>query len=161
VHAEEATVLRVRALSVPGVCEAVDLDVAPGEIVGLAGLVGAGRTELLEAIFGLRRSHGTIEVGGAAVSYRSPRHAVRDGVGLVPSDRKAQGLVLEMSVRENLMMASTAGRLRIPAAKRRAGACGRERRDPRPTDPQPLAAGTGLDALGREPAEGRTRQVAD
>jgi len=120
VHAEEATVLRVRALSVPGVCEAVDLDVAPGEIVGLAGLVGAGRTELLEAIFGLRRSHGTIEVGGEAVSYRSPRHAVRDGVGLVPSDRKAQGLVLEMSVRENLMMASTASLLRIrrPSAAR-------------------------------------------
>ncbi|HEY8706217.1 MAG TPA: sugar ABC transporter ATP-binding protein [Gaiellaceae bacterium] len=120
VHAEEATVLRVRALSVPGVCEAVDLDVAPGEIVGLAGLVGAGRTELLEAIFGLRRSHGTIEVGGAAVSYRSPRHAVRGGVGLVPSDRKAQGLVLEMSVRENLMMASTASLLRIrrPSAAR-------------------------------------------
>lgn len=119
-HAQEATVLRVRALSVPGVCEAVDLDVAPGEIVGLAGLVGAGRTELLEAIFGLRRSHGTIEVGGEAVSYRSPRHAVRDGVGLVPSDRKAQGLVLEMSVRENLMMASTAGLLRIrrPSAAR-------------------------------------------
>jgi ABC-type sugar transport system ATPase subunit len=119
-HVQETTVLRVRALSVPGACEAVDLDVAPGEIVGLAGLVGAGRTELLEAIFGLRRSHGTIEVAGAAVSYRSPRHAVRDGVALVPSDRKAQGLVLEMSVRENLMMASTASLLRVrrPSAAR-------------------------------------------
>jgi ABC-type sugar transport system ATPase subunit len=102
------------------VCEDVDLDVAPGEIVGLAGLVGAGRTELLEAIFGLRRSHGTIEVGGEPVSYRSPRHAIRDGVALVPSDRKAQGLVLEMSVRENLMMASTANMLRVrrPSAAR-------------------------------------------
>ena len=119
-NAQEAAVLRVRGLGVRGACEAVDLDVAPGEIVGLAGLVGAGRTELLEAIFGLRRSNGSIEVGGVPVSYRSPRHAIRDGVALVPSDRKAQGLVLEMSVRENLVMASTADlqRVRRPSSAR-------------------------------------------
>jgi ABC-type sugar transport system ATPase subunit len=116
----KTVVLRVRGLSVPGACEDVDLDVAPGEIVGLAGLVGAGRTELLEAIFGLRRSAGRVEVGGEPVFYRSPRHAIRDGVALVPSDRKAQGLVLEMSVRENLMMAATASVLRVrrPSAAR-------------------------------------------
>ncbi len=119
-HVQETAVLRARGLSVPGACEDVDLDVAPGEIVGLAGLVGAGRTELLEAIFGLRRCHGTIEVGGVPVTYRSPRSAIRDGVALVPSDRKAQGLVLEMTVRENLMMASTSGLMRIrrPSAAR-------------------------------------------
>ena len=132
-HAEfdAAAVLRVRGLSVPGACDAVDLDVAPGEIVGLAGLVGAGRTELLEAIFGLRRCQGRIEVAGSPVSYRSPRQAIRDGVALVPSDRKAQGLVLEMSVRENLMMASTAGLLRVrrPSTTRELAAVGSAIRD--------------------------------
>jgi len=130
-HVQETAVLRVRGLTVPGACDAVDLDVAPGEIVGLAGLVGAGRTELLEAIFGLRRSHGTIEVGGAAVAYRSPRHAIRDGVALVPSDRKAQGLVLEMTVRENLMMAATASLLRVrrPSASRELASVGAAIRD--------------------------------
>jgi ABC-type sugar transport system ATPase subunit len=128
---QETAVLRVRGLTVPGACDAVDLDVAPGEIVGLAGLVGAGRTELLEAIFGLRRSHGTIEVGGAAVAYRSPRHAIRDGVALVPSDRKAQGLVLEMTVRENLMMPATASLLRVrrPRASRELASVGASIRD--------------------------------
>jgi ABC-type sugar transport system ATPase subunit len=109
----ETAVLRVRGFGVPGACDGIDLDVAPGEIVGLAGLVGAGRTELLEAIFGLRRGYGLIEVDGCPVSYRAPRQAIRDGVALVPSDRKAQGLVLEMSVRENLMMASTSSLLRL------------------------------------------------
>jgi ABC-type sugar transport system ATPase subunit len=134
-HVQPAThrvaVLRVRALTVPGACERVDLDVAPGEIVGLAGLVGAGRTELLEALFGLRRFHGDVEVDGRPVSYRTPRHAIRGGVALVPSDRKAQGLVLEMSVRENLMMASTSGtlRLRKPSAQRELAAVNTSVRD--------------------------------
>jgi ABC-type sugar transport system ATPase subunit len=119
----ETAVLRVRGFGVPGACDGIDLDVAPGEIVGLAGLVGAGRTELLEAIFGLRRGYGLVEVDGRPVSYRTPRQAIRDGVALVPSDRKAQGLVLEMSVRENLMMASTSSllRLRRPSAGRELG----------------------------------------
>ena len=117
---QDGAVLRVRGLSVPGACAGVDLDVAPGEIVGVAGLVGAGRTELLEAIFGLRPSTGEIEVDGKQARYRSPRDAIRAGVGLVPSDRKAQGLALDMSVRENLMMATTAGlaRLRRPSGER-------------------------------------------
>ena len=109
--------LRVRgAHGARHVLGSIDLDVAPGEIVGLAGLVGAGRSELLEALFGLHKTHGTIKVDGRSVAYRSPQHAVRDGVAFVPADRKRQGLVLQMSVRENLMMASTVGiaRLRRP-----------------------------------------------
>jgi ABC-type sugar transport system ATPase subunit len=115
-----APLLRVRDLMLPGVFASVDLDVAPGEIVGLAGLVGAGRSELLEALFGLRRAHGTVELDGRAASYRRPQHAVRDGVAFVPADRKLQGLVLQMSVRANLMMASTSriARLRVPRADR-------------------------------------------
>jgi ABC-type sugar transport system ATPase subunit len=117
---EDRSILRVRGLTVPDGCSDVDLDVAPGEIVGLAGLVGAGRTELLESIFGLRRAEGRIELAGRPVSLRSAQQAIRAGVALVPSDRKAQGLVLEMSVRENLMMATTSGlfRLRRPSGAR-------------------------------------------
>ncbi|MFN8224121.1 MAG: sugar ABC transporter ATP-binding protein [Gaiellales bacterium] len=101
--------LRLRGLTSPGHFEDIDLDVAPGEIVGLAGLVGAGRSELLEAVFGLHPpSAGSVEVDGVPVRFRSPRAAVRGRVGFVPADRKLQGLVLEMSVRENLVMAATA-----------------------------------------------------
>jgi ABC-type sugar transport system ATPase subunit len=111
--------LRVRGLTVPGAFSDVDLDVGSGEIVGVAGLVGAGRSELLEAIFGLRSpSAGTIEVDGERRALNSPRHAIRSRIGFVPADRKTQGLVLTMSVRENLVMATTSGvpRLAHPRA---------------------------------------------
>jgi ABC-type sugar transport system ATPase subunit len=113
-------VLRTRGLSLEGCFADVELEVARGEIVGLAGLVGAGRTELLESLFGLHRPSGTVELDGRAVFHRSPREAIRDGVALVPADRKRQGLVLERSVRENLLMASgsRAFRLRRPPASR-------------------------------------------
>jgi ABC-type sugar transport system ATPase subunit len=113
--------LRLRGLTLPRSVSDVDLDVEPGEIVGLAGLVGAGRSELLETVFGLHRpSAGTVEVDGSQASFRSPRQAIRGGVAFVPADRKIQGLVHEMSVRENLVMASTSrlARLRRPAARR-------------------------------------------
>jgi ABC-type sugar transport system ATPase subunit len=113
--------LRLRGLTLPPSVSDVDLDVEPGELVGLAGLVGAGRSELLETVFGLHRpSAGTVEVDGSQASFRSPREAIRGGVAFVPADRKIQGLVHEMSVRENLVMASTSrlARLRRPAARR-------------------------------------------
>ena len=116
--------LSIRGLSAAGSFEGVDLDVAPGEIVGLAGLVGAGRSELLETVFGLRSATaGTIEVNGARADFRSPRHAIRGHVGFVPADRKLQGLVLEMTVRANLVMASTSRspRLSHPRAGRELG----------------------------------------
>jgi ABC-type sugar transport system ATPase subunit len=116
-HLEGDAVLRVRGLGLAGAFADVDADVAPGEIVGLAGLVGAGRSELLESLFGLHRPTGSIEIGGRPATYRNPTQAIRDGVAFVPADRKLQGLVLEMSVRENLMMASTSrlSRLRYPS----------------------------------------------
>jgi ABC-type sugar transport system ATPase subunit len=113
--------LSIRGLSLLGAFAEVDLDVAAGEIVGLAGLVGAGRSELLETVFGLRRpSSGTIRVGSGAGPRRTPRRAIAAGVAFVPADRKLQGLVLEMTVRENLVMSSTArlARLRVPTARR-------------------------------------------
>jgi ABC-type sugar transport system ATPase subunit len=114
-----ASVLRVRGLSMPGAFSGVDLDVAPGEIVGLAGLVGAGRSELLEALFGLHRTTGSVELDGRRTRHRSPRAAVRDGIAFVPADRKRQGLVLEMTLRENLMMASTSRHARLRATSAR------------------------------------------
>ena len=80
--------------------------VRKGEIVGLAGLVGAGRTELARAIFGdLAIDKGVIAVDGQAVTKgHSPRAAIAAGIGLVPEDRKEQGLVTELSVRQNVSM---------------------------------------------------------
>ena len=118
---DSATALRVRGLTLPRCFADIDLDVASGEIVGLAGLVGAGRSELLEALFGLHRpTAGVVEVDGRPTVLRNPRQSIHAGVGFVPADRKLQGLVLEMSVRENLVMASTSrlSRARRPAARR-------------------------------------------
>lgn len=81
--------------------------VRPGEIVGVAGLVGAGRTELLEVLFGIERAAGgELRVEGRTVVLRSPRDAIRAGIALVPEDRKQQGVILEMAVRENTTLAS-------------------------------------------------------
>ena len=83
----------------------LSLYVRSGEIVGLAGLVGAGRTELLRVLFGVDQSPGgRIRVAGQAVRFRSPSDAIRNGVALVPEDRKAAGLIVEMSVRHNLSL---------------------------------------------------------
>ena len=75
-----------------------------GEILGFFGLVGAGRTELMEMVFGLRPYHGTIELGGRTVAIGSPRAAMNHGIGFVTEDRKAGGLVLGMNVRENFSL---------------------------------------------------------
>jgi len=113
-------VLRVRDLSSRGAFERIDLDVRRGEIVGLAGLVGAGRTELLESLFGLHRVRGRVELAGEPVVHRSPADAIRDGIALVPADRKRDGLVLGRSVRDNLLMAaqSRIPRLGVPRVAR-------------------------------------------
>ena len=85
----------------------LNFSIRAGEIVGVAGLVGAGRTEMIETIFGvLPPVGGECWVAGELVSIRSPRDAIRAGLALAPEDRKQQGLVLEMMVRENLSLAS-------------------------------------------------------
>ncbi|PZS22916.1 MAG: D-xylose ABC transporter ATP-binding protein [Pseudonocardiales bacterium] len=103
--------LRIQSLSVPGSIHDVSLTVGRGEIVGLAGLVGSGRSELLDAIFGARQGGcGDVEVAGRHYTRRSPVRAARHGLAYVPSERKLRGLVLSMSVRANLLMARHAGR---------------------------------------------------
>lgn len=85
----------------------LNFELKAGEIVGLAGLVGAGRTELLESLFGIAPAvGGTIEVNGAAVTISNPRDAIEAGLALVPEDRKQQGLILDMAVADNLSLAS-------------------------------------------------------
>jgi ribose transport system ATP-binding protein len=100
-------VLDASAISVPGVLDKVTLQVRKGEIVGLAGLVGAGRTELARAIFGdLPLASGHVTVSGRPLRKgHLPRDAIAAGIGLVPEDRKEQGLVTELPVRENIGMA--------------------------------------------------------
>jgi ABC-type sugar transport system ATPase subunit len=107
--------LRVKGGST-GLLRDIDLELRAGEIVGLAGLVGSGRTELARAIFGIEPfSAGTVEVEGKEVRVRSPRRAIRLGMGFITEDRKVEGLVLGRSVRENTMLAL---RSLIPRRKR-------------------------------------------
>jgi len=85
---------------------ALSFQVCAGEIVGVAGLVGAGRTELLEALFGVMPAvGGVMRIGGCTLAPTSPREAIAAGLALVPEDRKKQGVILEMAVRENLCLA--------------------------------------------------------
>ncbi len=97
---EEA--LRVEGLTKEGVCTDVSFHVHRGEILGFAGLVGAGRTEIMQLIYGYRkRDAGRILVRGREVSIRSTRDAVRAGIALIPEERKKQGLILGLSVMDN------------------------------------------------------------
>jgi ABC-type sugar transport system ATPase subunit len=97
--------LEVRGLTSPGRFQDFNLQVRAGEIVGLAGLVGAGRSEVARALFGLDpQARGEVRVDGRLALVRSPRRAQAAGIGLVPEDRKRQGLVLSMNVRENLTL---------------------------------------------------------
>jgi ribose transport system ATP-binding protein len=101
----EKALLSVRGATSPGRLVDVSLDVYPGEILGIAGLVGAGRTSLLRAICGADRlPAGSIELEGRTLHLRGPHDAIVAGLALVTEDRKAQGLVLGMSVRENVTL---------------------------------------------------------
>ncbi|RPJ02138.1 MAG: sugar ABC transporter ATP-binding protein, partial [Chloroflexi bacterium] len=114
--------LRARDLSRSGtardpnaiVLDNINFEVRCGEILGVAGLIGAGRTELARVLFGADRfARGEIEVNGRRVNIRSPRDAIRHGVGLVPEDRKQQALFLALAVRPNLSMAALSRLLRL------------------------------------------------
>lgn len=103
-HELGEVVLSVKNLSGNGI-ENVSFDVHKGEIFGLAGLVGAGRTETVRALFGCDRcSGGEVYLNGQKVSIFSPRDAVRHGIGFVPEDRKQQGVILPLSIRDNIML---------------------------------------------------------
>jgi ribose transport system ATP-binding protein len=87
--------------------QSVDLTLRQGEILGLAGLIGAGRTELAETIFGLTPAlEGKIALGGVDVRIASPREAIAQGVILVPEDRKSHGLILDFPITQNISLPS-------------------------------------------------------
>ncbi len=100
-------VLAVRHLSLPGRVKDVSFSVRAGEVLGLAGVVGSGRTSLLRALFGAEpQAEGEIFLAGRKVSIRSPAEAIRHGLALLTEDRKAQGLVLTADVATNISLAS-------------------------------------------------------
>lgn len=103
--ANAPVLLGVAGLTVPGWVRDLTFDVRAGEILGFAGLVGAGRTEAFESIVGLRaRSGGTVTIGGKAVRIRSPRDAMQHGLTYLSEDRKGKGLHMDLGLRENLTM---------------------------------------------------------
>jgi simple sugar transport system ATP-binding protein len=103
--------IELRGVGKRGTMQPIDLDVQPGQILGLAGLLGSGRTETARLLFGADRADsGTIMVEGRAVRLRSPRDAVRHGIGYCAEDRKKEGIVAELSIRENILLALQARR---------------------------------------------------
>jgi rhamnose transport system ATP-binding protein len=101
-HVAGAEVLTVEGLSSAGTFSDISFSVRRGEIVGLAGLVGSGRSEVARAVFGVDgRDAGTVSVDGRQVPAGNPRAAIDSGIALVPEDRREQGLVLELSIERN------------------------------------------------------------
>jgi rhamnose transport system ATP-binding protein len=101
------TALQVERLTREGVFADVSFEVRAGEIVALAGLVGAGRSEVARAIFGIDRyDGGRVLIGGKGLRAASPTAAMERGIALVPEDRRQQGLVMEMSIARNIALAS-------------------------------------------------------
>ncbi|MGH3394895.1 MAG: sugar ABC transporter ATP-binding protein [Streptosporangiaceae bacterium] len=100
-------VLRVERLTREGVFTDISLDVRAGEIVALAGLVGSGRSEVARAVFGIDRyDAGRVVMRGRELRRASPTAAIAAGIGFVPEDRRQQGLVMDMSVQQNVALAS-------------------------------------------------------
>ncbi|WP_115787669.1 sugar ABC transporter ATP-binding protein [Arthrobacter silvisoli] len=103
----EGVILTTRGLSEQGYVDEVSFDLRAGEVLGLAGLIGSGQSELAGLIAGARkRTSGEMSVDGQAVEFRAPRDAIRRGIGLLPQDRKAAGFIPDMGVAGNITLAS-------------------------------------------------------
>jgi simple sugar transport system ATP-binding protein len=110
-HIKEAALLQARGLGRAGDIEPFDLDLHAGEVVGVAGLLGSGRTELAGLLFGIDKpDSGSITVNGKVVKHYSPLGSIKRGVALCPEDRKAAGIVDDLTVRENIILAMQASR---------------------------------------------------
>ncbi|HWF17781.1 MAG TPA: sugar ABC transporter ATP-binding protein [Verrucomicrobiae bacterium] len=109
--ANRTVFLRARGLGKRGLMQPFDLEVASGEVLGLAGLLGSGRTEMAKLCFGIESpDSGELSIGGQQIQIRSVRQAVRHGLAFCSEDRKSEGLVPHLSVRENLILAMQASR---------------------------------------------------
>ncbi|SFM97552.1 sugar ABC transporter ATP-binding protein [Variovorax sp. OV329] len=104
VNTSPAPALQVKGFDVPGWAHEASFEVRPGEILGFAGLVGAGRTELFEGIMGLRPGSGEIRLHGEPVQIRNPRQAAHHGLTYLSEDRKGKGLHVDFGLRENLTL---------------------------------------------------------
>jgi simple sugar transport system ATP-binding protein len=101
----------MRGVGRRGLLNPIDIDVRPGQILGLAGLLGSGRTETAKLLFGAEKADaGTMLAGNRRVKLRSPHDAVRHGIGYCPEDRKKEGIVADLSIRENIVFALQARR---------------------------------------------------
>ena len=151
--------LRVEGITRRGVLRDCSFEVHAGEILGFAGIVGAGRTELARAVFGADPiDDGTIELDGKALKIHSPRDAIDAGIGYVTEDRKGEGLALQLGIEPNITLAHVPGK--AAWIDRRAEHEAAEKRAERARHPRALAAHAGADAVRRQPAEGRRGQVA-
>jgi ribose transport system ATP-binding protein len=104
--ASDQILLTVRDMAVPGYVEKASFTLHRGEILGFGGLIGAGRTELFEALVGLRPGHGTITLDGGQVHFRDAREAMAAGIVYLSEDRKGKGLLLQQNLRVNLTLAA-------------------------------------------------------
>lgn len=110
-HAQRGPLLTFKAVGRAGMIEPFDLAVGEGEVIGLAGLLGSGRTESAELLFGVRTSDtGSASDQQGRVAHGSPREAIAAGFGFAPEDRKVDGIIAELSVRENIILALQAKR---------------------------------------------------
>ncbi|MFT4151460.1 MAG: sugar ABC transporter ATP-binding protein [Paracoccaceae bacterium] len=112
-------VLEVQDFAVPPLVQGVNLSLRAGEVLGISGLVGSGRTELAEGLVGLRPHSGTLRLNGAAITVASPVQAAAQGIAYLTEDRKERGLLLDKTLRENLTL-STLDRFGWPLLSRAA-----------------------------------------
>jgi simple sugar transport system ATP-binding protein len=136
-------VLKALSLSRKGSLEAIDLDVFEGEVIGVAGLLGSGRTELARLLFGADAADGgQLEVRARSSRFRSPRHAIDEKIAFSSENRRAEGVIEDLSVADNMLLAlqATRGWLRPipPATRNRLVKQYVEALDIRPADPQAL-----------------------
>ncbi|SCY56376.1 sugar ABC transporter ATP-binding protein [Microvirga guangxiensis] len=104
--ASDQVILTVSDMAVPDYVENASFTLKRGEILGFGGLIGAGRTELFEAIVGLRSGHGTVTLDGKSVHFRDAREAMAAGIVYLSEDRKGKGLLLQQNLRVNLSLAA-------------------------------------------------------
>ena len=151
--------LRVSGISRGEKLKDCSFEVRAGEILGFAGLVGAGRTELARAVFGADRiDSGTVELEGKQLKIKKPSDAIESGVGYLTEDRKGDGLALQLGVDQNITLAN------LPASfgfhKPRGGATDRTPQEGRVEHQDALHPPQGAGALRRQPAEGNRRSLA-
>lgn len=117
----EEVIIEAKGLSHPGTIKPFDLEIHKGEVIGLTGLLGSGRSELARVIYGADKAHtGTLKVNGKEVKINAPIDAMNLGMGLLPDDRKAEGIIADLSVRENIILAMQAKQgmfKKVPMAK--------------------------------------------